>query len=116
MFIRRSNFGNQIEKDNVEEPEDLFGKTVACSLKRWNGKHMKEYAKLKVREVLFRCHSSQNQESSTLCRTSQANQSAYVRQQFDVSSAYSPQTSTSQSQNSPSNNYTSQLMGQPTYQ
>ena len=48
MFIRRSNFGNQIEKDKVEEPEDIFRKTVACSLKILNGEHMKEYAKLKI--------------------------------------------------------------------
>ena len=57
------------KKDKVEEPEDIFGKTVACSLKRLNGKHMKEYAKFKIQEVLFRCHSSQNQQSSAPRRT-----------------------------------------------
>ena len=48
------------KKVKVEEPEDIFRKTVAYSLKRLNGEHMKEYAKLKIQEVLFRCHSSQN--------------------------------------------------------
>ena len=100
----------------MEEPEDIFRKTVACSLKRLNGEHMKEYAKLKIQEVFFRYHSSQNQQSSAPCRTPETNQSAYVPQQFDVSPTYSPQTPISQSQNSPSNNYTSQLMGQTTYQ
>ena len=103
------------KKDKMEEPEDIFRKSVACSLKRLNGEHMKEYAKVKIQEVVFRCHSFQNQ-SSAPHRTPQTNQSAYVPQQFDVSPAYSPQTPISQFQNSPSNNYTSQLMGQTTYQ
>ena len=100
----------------MEEPENIFGKTVACSLKILNGKHTKEYAKLKIQEVLFRCHSSQNQQSSAPRRTPQTKQSAFVPQQFDVSPAYSPQTPISQSQNSPSNKYISQLMGQTIYQ
>ena len=94
----------------------MFGKTVACSLKRVNGKHMKEYAKLKIQEVLFRCHSSQNQQSSAPCRTPQTNQSAYVPYHSLMFPLFTPQTPISQSQNSPSNNFTSQLMGQTTYQ
>ena len=36
-----------------EDGDDIFGKNVACSLKKINDEQTKEYAKLKIQEILF---------------------------------------------------------------
>ena len=47
-------FRSQVNK--VDNADEIFGKNVVCSLKTINDDHTKEYANLKIQEILFQDH------------------------------------------------------------
>lgn len=58
-----------LERKNVtqEDGDDIFGKNVACSLRKISDEQLKEFTKLKIQEILFqaRCGSVSQDPFST---------------------------------------------------